>query len=321
MTGRYRPSVDIDVLGEPYQRQTIELGKDDEGPVVATLVRRRAEAPAGRAVLYVHGFVDYFFQTHLADFYTERGWHFYAVDLRKHGRSLLEHQTPNFCHDITDYYPEVDEAVRQIREDGHETVLLNGHSTGGLLAALWAHDHRDASLVDALFLNSPFFDLNAPWLLRRPGAAAIGGGLGRARPYRVIPFALPGTYGSSLHSDHHGEWSYDLAWKPLVGFPIRAGWLRAIRSAQRRLQAGLDIPVPVLVARSGASYRGRWSPAAMSADAVLDVAHMSRWAPGLGRHVTLVRIDGGLHDLMLSAEPVRKRMLTELDRWLTAYVA
>ncbi|WP_309140758.1 alpha/beta fold hydrolase [Micromonospora sp. M51] len=120
-----------DVLGPPYERQTIDLGADDEGPVVATLVRRRAERPTGRAVLYVHGFVDYFFQTHLADFFAERGWDFYALDLRKYGRSLLPGQTPNFCHDISDYFPELDAAAEIIRkDDGHETLLAMGHSTG-----------------------------------------------------------------------------------------------------------------------------------------------------------------------------------------------
>ena len=64
---------------------------------MATLVRRRADAPTRRAVLYLHGFVDYFFQTHLAEFFTDRGFDFYALDLRKYGRSLLPHQTPNFC--------------------------------------------------------------------------------------------------------------------------------------------------------------------------------------------------------------------------------
>lgn len=83
-----------DLLGPPYERHTIDLGSDDEGPVVATLVRRRAERPSRRAVLYVHGFVDYFFQTHVADFFAARGWDFYALDLRKYGRSLLPHQTP-----------------------------------------------------------------------------------------------------------------------------------------------------------------------------------------------------------------------------------
>ncbi len=90
--------VEIDVLGKPYERRVIDLGHDDEGPLIATLVSRRAERPTGRAVLYVHGFVDYFFQTHLADFYVERGWDFHAIDLRRYGRSLLPHQTPELHH-------------------------------------------------------------------------------------------------------------------------------------------------------------------------------------------------------------------------------
>src|SRR5512139_2172496 len=133
-----------DGLGEPYRAETIEFPDDDEGPVVATLVSRRAEQPTQRAVLYVHGLVDYFFQTHLADFYVERGWDFYALDLRKHGRSLLPHQTPNFCRSLTEYYPELNEAARIIRdEDGHTTLLVNAHSTGGLITSLWAHARRD----------------------------------------------------------------------------------------------------------------------------------------------------------------------------------
>ncbi|GHJ06123.1 hypothetical protein TPA0907_04900 [Micromonospora humidisoli] len=310
-----------DVLGPPYERQTIDLGTDDEGPVVATLVRRRADRPTGRAVLYVHGFVDYFFQTHLADFYAERGWDFYALDLRKYGRSLLPHQTPNFCRDLSDYFPELDAAATIIRdEDGHDTLLAMGHSTGGLLISLWAHARRDAAAVDGLVLNSPFFDLNAPWLVRRPLAAAVSR-LGRRAPHRILPFGLGTVYGESLHADHRGEWTYDLAWKPLAGFPVRAGWLAAIRTAQRQLRAGLDIPVPVLVACSTRSFRGtRWHDSAALADAVLDVEHMVRWAPRLGRHVTVARFDGGKHDLVLSGPAVREQVFTEVGRWAEAFL-
>ena len=311
------------MLGAPYERHTIELDSDDEGPVVATLVRRRAGTPTRRAVLYVHGFNDYFFQTHLADFYVARGWDFYALDLRKCGRSWLPHQTPNFLRHPLEYAPELDEAARLVRDvDGHDTLLVNGHSTGGLLVALWAHERRAAGLVDALFLNSPFFDFRAPWLVRRPVAALLTNGLGRASPYRVVPLGVSLAYGQSLHADHHGEWSFDLAWKPVPGFPIRAGWLHAIRHGHRLLRAGLSIPVPILVARSAATCRGRrWTDAAMRADAVLDVAHMARWAPALGRHVTIVTIEGGLHDLTLSPAPVRQELFSEVDRWLGAYVA
>ncbi|MCA2216781.1 alpha/beta hydrolase [Jidongwangia harbinensis] len=310
-----------DVLGSPYERHTIDLGTDDEGPVIATLVRRRSETPTRRAVLYVHGFVDYFFQTHLADFFVERGWDFYALDLRKYGRSLLPHQTPNFCRSLTDYYPELDEAARIIREvDGHDQLLVGGHSTGGLIMSLWSHSRQGQGMVDGLFLNSPFFDFNAPWLLRRPVATAVCRSSKRA-PYRIVPLKALGLYGQSLHTEHRGEWTYDLAWKPILGFPVRAGWLAAIRRGQNRLRSGLSIDVPVLVACSSRTFRGRsWHDDVHLADAVLDVEHIVRWAPRLGPHVTIARFDGGMHDLTLSGKEVRTEVFRELGRWTDAYL-
>jgi alpha-beta hydrolase superfamily lysophospholipase len=312
-------AVDTDVLGAPYERRTINLPSDDEGEVVATLVRRRVSQPTRRAVLFVHGFVDYFFQTHLAEFFTTRGYDFYALDLRKHGRSLLVHQRPNFCRDIAEYYAEIDEAVRIIREvDGHDVLLVNGHSTGGLTTSLWADRVRGKGVVQGLFLNSPFFDFNEPWLIRR-GLAFLVNGFGKSRPTATMPQQLGTTYGLSLHRDHHGEWNYDLAWKPLNGYPIYAGWVRAISLAQQRLRAGLAIDVPVLVACSTRSYKGKtFTEAAHHADAVLDVEHIAKFAPRLGPDVTLVRIDGGKHDLSLSPKPARERFFEALDGWLVA---
>jgi alpha-beta hydrolase superfamily lysophospholipase len=309
-----------DVLGEPYTCRSITLADDDEGPVSATLVARRADKPTGAAVLYVHGFVDYFFQTHLADFFTARGLDFYALDLRKHGRSIQPHQTPNFCVDLRDYYAEIDEAVRIIRdEDGHDRLLVNGHSTGGLVTSLWAHDRRAEGKVDALFLNSPFLDLNAPALVKTL-VTPVAVRLGRSRPRTDLRLGLPEVYSRSIHRDQDGEWDYDLAWKPLKAFPVRAGWLRAIRQGHARVHNGLDIGVPVLVACSTASYkRARWGEAARSADSVLDVDHIARWTPALGRHTTLVRIEGGLHDLTLSPKAVRDNLFENVGTWMDAY--
>ena len=309
--------MDIDVLGEPYGRRRITLPADDEGDVVATLVTRKADAPTRRAVLYLHGFVDYFFQTHLADFFTERGYDFYALDLRRHGRSLLPHQTANFTTDIREYFTEIDEAVRIIREeDGHDTVLVNGHSTGGLVAALWANHVRGRGVVQGVFLNSPFFEFNEHWLTRKVLTPAISFAGGR-NPKRRLPQELAATYGISLHRSEQGEWDYNLDWKPLKGFGIYAGWVRAISQAHRRLQAGLHIDVPVLVACSARSYRGKFAPAAHDADSVLNVDHIVRYAAGLGRDVTVVRIEGGKHDLALSPAPARERMFAALDGWLS----
>ncbi|NUS09773.1 MAG: alpha/beta hydrolase, partial [Nonomuraea sp.] len=96
-----------------YDVTVLPMPPDFEGEVVATLLSRKTGSR--RAVLYVHGFTDYFFQDHLAEHYLQRGIDFYALDLRKYGRSLLPHQTRGLIRSITDYIPEIDEAVRLIR--------------------------------------------------------------------------------------------------------------------------------------------------------------------------------------------------------------
>lgn len=308
-----------DILGPEYEATELPLGHDTEGEVVATLVKRSGPESTRRAVLYVHGFVDYFFQTHLADFYVERGFDFYALDLRKYGRSLREHQTPNMIHSLTEYYDELDEAVRIIRED-HNVLLVNGHSTGGLIVSLWADRVKGQGLVQGLFLNSPFFDLNQPAIMR-----GLGSGLARslrgARPLAKLPAALSSVYVRTIHKDYEGEWEFDLALKPLEGFPVRAGWLAAIRRGQRRLHAGLAIDVPVLVMCSTKTVKARMDGEGIaSSDIVLDVEHIAKWSIALGKLLTLVRIEGGLHDLVLSAKPARDDVFTELDRWLRAYL-
>ena len=79
--------------------------------LVATLVRR-GDGPRGRhAVLALHGYTDYFFNTELADHFAERGFTFYALDLHKCGRSRQPGQTPHFTTNLADYDAELDRAL------------------------------------------------------------------------------------------------------------------------------------------------------------------------------------------------------------------
>jgi alpha-beta hydrolase superfamily lysophospholipase len=313
------PAPAVDVLGEPYLAETLPLPDDDEGEVVATLVSRRAERPTGRAVLHVHGFADYFFQTPAADYWVGQGYDFYALDLRKYGRSLRPHQTPNFVLDLRDYYAELDEALRRIRDrDGHDQVIVSAHSTGGLIAPLWAHDRRVR--LAGVVLNSPWLDLRASVLLRTAATKAIDQ-IGARRPYLTIPREVSGLYAQSLHCDHRGEWSFDLAWKPLESWPVYAGWLRAVRRGHARAHRGLDLDAPVLVLTSGASaFPKVWDDTVDCHDIVLDVEQIRKWAPKLGDHVTMVRIPGAIHDVTLSRLPVRTRVFAEITGWLDGFV-
>ncbi|WP_405009324.1 alpha/beta hydrolase [Kitasatospora sp. NBC_01539] len=308
-----------DILGAPYEAAELPLTADEEGEVSATLVRR--VVPGSRqAVLYLHGYTDYFFQTNLADHFTAAGFSFYALDLRKYGRSLRAHHSPNFVRDLAAYDEEIDAAVRIVREeDGHDRLLVNGHSTGGLVAALWASRRAGRGTVDGLFLNSPFLSMPAGAAVRTLGAPALDV-LGRVAATRKLPAPLNPHYVHSLHRDHRGSWDFDLALKPAEGFPLYAGWLAAIQRGQRQVRRGLGVDCPVLLMASTAStVTNRWDPALLRTDAVLRADDIAALAPRIGRHVTTVRIDGGMHDLVLSGEAARTQVFTELDRWIGAY--
>ncbi|MEU8511681.1 alpha/beta hydrolase [Kitasatospora sp. NPDC048722] len=309
-----------DILGAPYEAAELPLRRDYEGEVCATLVRRLVPG-SEKAVLYVHGYNDYFFQTNLADHFAALGFSFYALDLRKYGRSLRPHQSPNFVRDLVEYDEEIDEAVRIVREvDGHRQVLLNGHSTGGLIGALWAGRRSGRGLIDGLFLNSPFLSMPASAAAVTFGGPAVSA-IARVAPTRVLPSALNPHYTHSLHKDHRGEWDFDLRLKRPEGFPLFAGWLAAIHQGHRRVRRGLGIDVPVLLMASTASISTtKWHNALHHADGVLRADDIAAQGPHLGRHVTIVRIEGGMHDLVLSGESARTQVFAELDRWLDAYL-
>jgi alpha-beta hydrolase superfamily lysophospholipase len=310
----------IDVLGEPYRSETIELDSDAEGEVVATLVSRPADEPTDRAVLHVHGFADYFFQKAYAEWWNERGYDFYALDLRKYGRSIRPHQTPNYVSDLREYFPELDEAWSRVTaRDGHPHVLTSAHSTGGLTLPLWANERRPPELA-GMVLNSPWFDMQGSPLLRTAGTAVLKE-VGRRSPMRPIRRKVSGFYARSLHVEHEGEWEFDLAWKPVESFTVHAGWLRAIRHGHDELHAGLDVRCPVLVLSSATSSNPReWGDEVHNHDVVLDVRQIRRWATAVGRHVTYVAIEGARHDVVLSLPDVRARAYAEIERWHATYV-
>ena len=93
---QYKP----DRLGEGFEAKTIVMPDDYSGKVVTTLVRSLSSCDTHKAVLYVHGYNDYFFQETLARTFNDSCFNFYAVDLRKYGRSLLPEQTPFEVRDL-----------------------------------------------------------------------------------------------------------------------------------------------------------------------------------------------------------------------------
>ena len=309
-----------------YQQATLPLGADPdgEGELFATLVRTADSTPSSLVVLAVHGYTDYFFNTELADHFAARGWRFYGLDSHRCGRSWREGQTPHFTTDLARYDRELEWAMAVIAaENPSARVLVCGHSTGGLVVALWLDRVRQRGATEAmgitgLVLNSPFLDLNGPAILRTKVTSTAIGAVSKVRKTRVLRGSGTGGYGLTLHREYHGEFDYNLRWKPLGGFPVTVGWIHAIRRGQARLHRGLDVGVPNLVLRSDHSVAETAETDTLQrGDAVLDVAHIARWAGCLGNRTTSVPVKDAKHDVFLSLAEPRAAAYRELDRWLS----
>ncbi|MDI3211250.1 alpha/beta hydrolase [Arthrobacter sp. AL12] len=328
-----------DILGDDFEACTVAASGPDGVERTATLVRHvpRAGGAAGgaaasgtaaagrrpRAVLFLHGWSDYFFNAELAEFWTGQGFAFFALDMHNHGRSLHAGAHGGYVADLDDYDAEITAAVGIIASlhpvaEAPPAVALMGHSTGGLIAALWASRHRGK--VSQLILDSPWLEMHGSPAVRRAARTMVEP-LARFRPEAVIRLPERGFYWRSISSAAEGEWTLDDSYRPPRAFPVRAGWLSAVLSGQSRVARGLNIDVPILVLISGASATGMfWKESMRRTDAVLDVNTIALRALSLGRTVTLERIDGALHDVFLSAPCVRADAYARLARWLRAYV-
>jgi alpha-beta hydrolase superfamily lysophospholipase len=331
-----------DVLGEPFEQLTLPLEPDAEGEVAATLVRyapgpRLADIRFGRDeaqdtdVLYLHGWSDYFFQKELAQFWHGIGARFFALDLRKYGRSLRPWQTPGYIEGLAAYDEEIEAALEVIghgagahgerartAHTGRRQLVLLGHSTGGLTASLWANRHQGRA--DALILNSPWLEFQAR-SMGRAALAPIVGLQARVDPRTALPTVDLGFYARSVSATMDGEWDYDMAWRPERGFAMHPAWLNAVLAGHAQVAAGLAIDAPVLTMLSARSIMlPRWTPEMMSSDIVLVVDNIAQRAIRLAATVTITRLDGAIHDIFLSKEPVRQEAYKRMAQWLRAYL-
>ncbi|WP_426995844.1 alpha/beta hydrolase [Pseudarthrobacter sp. N5] len=341
-----------DILGVGFESCAFRATADDGVERTATLVRHVPgpgdgaavfPPPAGRrrVVLFLHGWSDYFFNVELARFWARNGFEFYALDMHNHGRSLRPDTHGGYVADLEDYDAEINKAISIMGvgsdddDDGGSLpgltagrpaspdiaaaplLTLMGHSTGGLVAALWVSRHPGAA--SQLVLDSPWLEMHGNSLVRRAAWSMVEP-IARFRPEAILRLPERGFYWRSISSSAEGEWALDDTYRPPMAFPVRAGWLSAVLAGHSKVARGLRIDIPILVLLSGASANGPfWTEAMRRTDAVLDVNIIALRALTLGRTVTLERIDGALHDVFLSAPAVRTDAYARLSRWIRGY--
>lgn len=294
-----------DIL-EGYESRFVNLGEAFDGPARCTIIRLRPAHTTKKGFLYIHGFNDYFFQADWGRQFVDSGYAFYAVDLRRYGRSRLPWQYPFNVRDQREYFADIDSAINQMRRDGITDITLGGHSTGGLTVAYYAATRGRRIPVQRVVTDSPFLEWNYNAFMRGFAAPLIGR-LGHLFPEAEIRQGHCDGYAYSLLKDHDGEWTYNTNWKMTYSPPVKWGWIGAIDAAHSGTVRNREhIAVPLLVMTSSRKISGcDFTPEFLTGDAVLNPGMIRKEASRFA-NTTICVIDSGIHDLILSPLPARR---------------
>lgn len=307
--GQKVPTTDFswhpDIL-EGYEARYVDQGEAFDGPCRSTIIRKLCDRQSRKAFLYVHGFNDYFFQKEMGERFVDSGFNFYAVDLRRYGRSREPWQYPFNIRKQEEYFADIDSALSQIRKDGNTDITLGGHSTGGLTVAFMGAMKGKLIGVDRIVTDSPFLEWNYNSFMRNIAAPTVGF-LGKLFRNAKIKQGRCDGYAYSLLKDYYGEWTYNTDWKMVYSPPVTWSWIGAVNSAQSRLmKKAKNISVPILVMHSSRKINGcNYTTEFQTGDAVLDPAMLQKRGERLGTIRQVCTIDSGLHDLILSNKKAR----------------
>lgn len=306
-----------DIL-DGYEARYVDQGEAYDGPCRCTVVRRKAGCPTGKAVLYVHGFNDYFFQEEMGKLFTDKGYNFYAVDLRRYGRSMLPWQYPFDVRDFNEYIADIEAALSIVQNDGNTDITLSGHSTGGLAVLYYGARRGALAIPKRIVCDSPFLEWNFPSLYRHLLIPLVGF-WGRIDRGTTIDQGHCSAYAESLLRQYHGEWEYDTCWKMIYSPPVKANWINAVSMAQSTvMKRGKYIMLRLLIMHSSRRYDAcSWDSTCMTADIVLNPEEIRKRGLKLGHEPRVCSIDSGIHDLILSAPRHRAAAYDTIFRFLS----
>ncbi|WP_191602376.1 alpha/beta hydrolase [Marinomonas algicola] len=320
-----------DFLGETFRTRGFRFS----GPktdVVCHLINHKPKPSTSKAILYLHGYTDYFFQADLAKDMQSNGYGFYALDLQGYGRSIRSYSPPNDCESLDQYFNDLAIALDIMQQDGIEDVVILAHSTGGLIASRFLQEctsksnrqrdksntqtHKSPKII-GLILNSPFLCLPFPphKIKQMTGLISL---LTRLFPFYKKQTYEDKLYAKTLHKKFGGEWDYRLDFKPSGGFYLSFKWLQEIIRNQDQLTKHA-INLPTLLCHSQKSTYNATTVAEMSqGDGALDVDSMTLAAKSIYQNLTTHAIPHGFHDLYLSPLKARQDYLSAISNWLNA---
>ena len=289
-----------------FKNRKIYLYRGEE----ATLIYK--EGGFNKAVLSIHGFASYFTNEELANRYLANGYNFYAVDLRNYGRSIRDEDKRFYIDDMRSYFEELDIAVDYVSSRNNE-ILLSGFSMGGLISSIYLKEGFNRGKINRLFLHSPLFKFRTNLVKRIPFGSFLMG-MGRRFSNFKINFNVERYKGILERFDSKGRYKHFLMKNKRI--PLHLNWFKTMSDNIDKLSKGLNLEIPILVLSSTKTYDFSKETRITESDLVLDVKDIKERAPLVGENVEVRQIEGGAHDLFISAEEAKEETYTALFEWL-----
>jgi len=144
--------VSVSISHSVIKRDTAVGGYEAMTRSELAMFRRRSLQPSRRAVLHIQAAGDPAVPSDVADWFTERAFHFYLAGLRVPNRVSARPAARSLASACSD----LDAACARLRQaDGIGSVIVAAQGRGALAAALWSDGRAGGSCADALVLYEP----------------------------------------------------------------------------------------------------------------------------------------------------------------------
>ena len=200
-----------------------------------------------KALLWLPGFNEYFYHYHISQELTD--YDIYAIDFSSCGTAINKKDTP-YNKKIT-HFEQIDKVIDEyLKGKGYTTIVLYGHSVGGLIATAYLnyyqHKFTKPIAFTRLILNNPLLTTNYT--------------ISFSFLFSQIAFFIGSyfpDYNLSSSVGNLNEISVDIArrfkfnpeYKSYFNLPVTLGFLHDIVLRQLEIQNGLyklDIPIYLL---------------------------------------------------------------------------
>tara|TARA_B110000483_G_scaffold80470_1_gene100104 strand:- start:3074 stop:4153 length:1080 start_codon:yes stop_codon:yes gene_type:complete len=255
-----------------------------------------------RAVLWIHGFNDYYFHFHVGELLLSEGYNVYSITLPKYPQNGTDRRYLFYTSDIGGYFPYIDDYIDFINKRDIHDIVLYGHSTGGLITTAYLSEGKNASKISKLILNAPFFDFNDSDL-KEFILESIISTIGKFAPKFLVKEGKNKLHNPDYYKDILSRYYFEQNKKLTYPSHVFAGWIRAVSIYHKKIQKKqIKLRIPVLVLTSSTSMR-RCS-GEQKGDCVLDVIEMKRISKNIGDDVRVKDYHGAIHDVLLSKSGV-----------------